>query len=343
MIVPPGNCGGSHMNFELSDLVKRLVQAGEVNDRDVLLLRDAVWGDEGISFDVIDALFMINDRCAPTLPVWIDFFIEAIEHALLHQTPPPGFLDEDGARWLRAKIDRDGQLATTGEIELLVSILEHAENAPESLKAYALAQIEATVRSGVGPTRDTASLRPNCVDDVEVQLLRRLIFAGGGEGAVIVGTQEADMLFRIKDATLHAQNAHGWLQLFVQAVGNHLLAHSDYRPLSREAALRLNAEMEINTPSVAGFFRRMLPAAMLGRGTILDAFITVFPREDDAFASSPAPDPKRLMTADEAAWLKVHIAMDGETDVFEKALMTFIIDEMGSLPAPLADLNRRRA
>lgn len=331
------------MNFELSDLVKRLVQAGEVNDRDVLLLRDAVWGEDGISFDVIDALFMINDRCAPVSPEWIDFFIEAVEHALLHQTPPPGFLDEDGARWLSTKIDRNGRVATIGEIELLVSILEHAENAPETLKTYALAQIEATVISGVGPTRDKTSLRPNCVDDIEVQLLRRLIFAGGGEGAVIVGTQEADMLIRIKDATLRGQNAPGWLQLFVQALGNHLMAHSDYRPLSREEALRLNAEMEINTPSVAGFFRRMLPAEMLGRGTILDAFKTVFPREEDAFANFPVPDPRRLMTADEAAWLKMHIAMDGETDAYEKALMAFILDEIGSLPAPLADMNRRRA
>lgn len=323
--------------------MKRLVLVGEVNDRDVLLLRDAVWGDEGISYDVIDALFMINDRCAPTSPDWIDFFIEAVEHALLHQTPPPGFLDEDAARWLSARIDRNGRVATIGEIELLVSILEHAENAPETLKTYALAQIEATVTSGVGPTRDKTSLRPNCVDDAEVQLLRRLIFAGGGEGAVIVGTQEADMLIRIKDATLHGRNAQGWLQLFVQAVGNHLMAHSDYQPLSREDALRLNAEMEINTPSVAGFFRRMLPTDMLGRGTILDAFKTVFLHEDDAFSSSPALDSQRLMTADEAAWLKMHIAMDGETDAFEKALMTFLLDEMGSLPAPLAGLNRRRA
>lgn len=327
------------MNREISNLAARLIEAGQVSDGDVLALRDAVWREEGISLDMLDALFLVNDRCAPASPVWIDFFIESVEHALLNQTPPPGFLDEDGARWLRAKVDRDGRIATPGEIELLVSVLENAENAPESLKAYALAQVEATIRSGVGPTRTDGPVRPNCVDEAEVRLLRRLIFAGGGEGAIIVGAQEADMLFRIKDAALYGENAPGWLQLFVQGVGNHLMAHSDYRPLSREEAARLNAEMEENTPSVAGFFRRMLPNEMFGRGTILDAFKSVFPREDGLF--SPGPD--GTLTAVETAWLKTHIAADGETDPFEKALMTFILDEIGAVPAPLAELGRRRA
>ncbi len=288
-------------------------------------------------------MFLVNDRCAPGSPRWIGFFIEAVEHALLNQTPPPGFIGEDGARWLQDKIDRDGRVATLGEIELLVSVLEHAENAPESLKAYALAQIEATIKSGIGPTRAPGPVRPNCVDDAEVQLLRRLIFAGGGEGAIIVGAQEADMLFRIKDAALDGQNTPGWLQLFVQGVGNHLMAHSDYRPLSREEATRLNAEMEDNAPSVAGFFRRMLPSDMFGRGTILDAFKSVFPHEDELFARSVSAGSDAALTAVEAAWLKTHIAADGETDPFEKALMTFLLDEVGNVPAPLADLGRRRA
>ena len=331
------------MNREIGNLAARLIGSGQVSDGDVLALREAVWCEDIISLETLDALFLVNDGCAPGTPRWVGFFVEAVEHALLNQTPPPGFIGEDGARWLQGKIDRDGRVATLGEIELLVSVLEHAENAPDSLKAYALAQIEATIKSGVGPTRAPGPVRPNCVDDAEVQLLRRLIFAGGGEGAIIVGAQEADMLFRIKDAALGGQNAPGWLQLFVQGVGNHLLAHSDYRPLTREEAAHLNAEMEANTPSVASFFRRMLPSDMFGRGTILDAFKAVFPHEDELFARSLSTGIASSLTAVEAAWLKTHIAADGDTDPFEKALMTFILDEVGNVPAPLLDLGRRRA
>ena len=98
-----------------------------------------------------------------------------------------------------------------------------------------------------------------------------------------------------------------------------------------------------DTPSIAGFFSRMIPVHMLGRGTILDVFKTVFPREEDVFSISPVVGSKRQLTTDEVSWLKTHIALDGGTDPFEKALMTFILDEIGSLPGPLADLNRRRA
>lgn len=181
------------------------------------------------------------------------------------------------------------------------------------------------------------------VSDGDVLALRRLIFAGGGEGASIVGAREADMLFRIKDATLRGDNAPGWLPLFVQGVGNHLMAHSNYRPLSREDAIRLNAEMDMGAPSLAGFFHRMIPGEMLGCGTILDAFKQIFPREEDVFAKSISPDEGRELSAEEAIWLKMHIASDSHTDQFEKALLTFIIDEIGHAPAMLADLSRRRA
>lgn len=329
------------MDREVSGLVQRVLAAGQIVDADVLSLRDLAWRQEAISFDMLDALFQLSDRCTPLTPAWSEFFVEIFEHALLRQTPPPGFLGEDGARWLRARIDGQGMVASLSEVELLVSLVEHAENAPEWLKAYALAQVEATIVSGIGPTRKGGSLRPNCVDEAEVQLLRRLIFGGGGEGAIIVGPQEADMLFRIKDATLGGDNAPGWLKLFVQGVGNHLLSHSGYRPLAQEEALRLNAEMARNTPSIAGFFGRMLPSAMLGRGTIVAAFKAVFPDGEDGPApKAAAPDE---LSPSEAAWLKRHIAADGETDPYEKALLTFILDEAGQVPVPIAEQDRQRA
>ena len=43
------------------------------------------------------------------------------------------------------------------------------------------------------------------------------------------------------------------------------------------------------------------------------------------------------ITADEAHWLKLHIAGDGELDDIEKALLAFIIDESGPLPAEVAE------
>jgi hypothetical protein len=333
---------GVVMDEELTELLTRLMRAGTVSDGDVMMLREAVWIDEAIAAPVVDALFKLNDQLAAVSPAWTDFFIEAIEYYLVDQCVPQGFVDQKSAEWLRLKIDKNGRVASLSEIELLVAVLERAENTAEDLKSYAYAQIENTIVSGEGPTRGDDRVRPNCVDAAEVELLRRLIFAGGGEGASIVGSQEADMLFRIKDATLHSDNAPSWMRLFVQGLGNHLMAHSDYRPLSRDEAVRLNGFMNDNSPSLARFFGRMLPDNMIGSGTIADAFKTLFPRAEDRFAKRLALDSSHLITPQEAGWLKTHIAADGETDAYEKALLTFILDEAEHLP-PVLESFRQQA
>lgn len=331
------------MDQELAELLARLAQAECASDGDVLMLRQLVWDDDDeavLSQTVVDALFTLNDRFDRSTPAWNDFFIEAVEHFLLHQQPPHGFIDDAGADWLRARIDRNGRVMNDTELTLLVALIEDAENAPDSLKDYAIAQIERAIVTGEGPTRGN-DIRPGCVDAAEAQLLRRLIFAGGGEGAIVVGADEADMLFRIKNATLGGHNDPAWLQLFVQGVGNHLLAHSDYRPLSRDEAIRLNAEMGRNTPNVASFFRRMLPDERFGTGTIVEAFKSVFPGRPDPVRGEGPQEISRALSVEEAGWLKTHIAADGEIDIYEKALLTFVIDEVGNLPSMLESLRKR--
>jgi hypothetical protein len=330
------------MDEELTELLARLMLAGTVTNGDVMMLREAVWTDESIAEPVVDALFTLNDTLTNHSTVWTDFFIEAIEYYLVDQCVPQGFVDDTCADWLQGRVDKNGRVTSLTELELLVAIIERAESAPEDLRQYAIAQIENVIVNGEGPTRTDGVIRPNCVDAVEVELLRRLIFAGGGEGAMIVDTQEADLLFRIKDATLEGDNASGWLRLFVQGVGNHLMAHSDYRPLSRNEALDFQEFMDDNAPSLARFFGRMLPSDKIGYGTIAEVFKTLFPKAEDRFAKRLAIDNSHLITSDEAGWLKTHIAADDQTDAYEKALLTFILDEAEVAPSML-DTFRRQA
>lgn len=328
------------MDVELSATLAKLVQAGKVHDSDIANLRELVWADEQLSPNVVDALFMLLRKCEISSRVWDDFFIEAVEHYLLHQFAPHGFIDESGAEWLRDHVAIDGHVKTRCEIELLVNIIENAENAPDRLRSFALAEIEEVIVMGIGATRMNQPIRPACVDEEEVKLLRRLIFAGGGEGAVIVSSGEADMLFRIKDQSLHSNNAPGWLTLFVQGVGNHLMAHSDYRPLSSDEAQRLHLEMNHSTPNIFGFLTRTLPSELIGRGTIVDAFKSLFPSQADPFAKSLSVDTAHALSAEHAGWLKQHIAADDQTDDYEKALLTFIVEETGNAPSMLTALRR---
>ena len=329
------------MDEELTELLTRLTRAGAVSEGDVMCLRDAVWTEETIASPVIDALFTLNDQLTGYSPIWTDFFIEAVEYYLVDQCAPQGFVDDTAAEWLHARIDKNGRVASLTEIELLVAIIERAESAPEALKDYAIAQIESAVVSGEGPTRNDGVIRSNCIDANEVELLRRLIFAGGGEGATVVGSEEADMLFRIKDNTLSNDNATSWLRLFVQGVGNHLMAHSDYRPLSRDEAVHFEAFMNDDVPSLGRFLKRMLPSELIGHGTLTEAFKTMFPKTEDRFAKRLALDSSHLITPEEAGWLKTHIAADDKTDAYEKALLTFILDESENAPPSFEALRRQ--
>lgn len=288
---------------------------------DVLSLRQNAWPDGKIDPAEAEAIFDLNEALKSAESEWVDFFVAALSNYVVHQTAPAGYVDEAKAGWLMARIDRDGRVDSRAELELLVKILEVSTAVPESLQRYALAQIEAVVLTGAGPTRGGA-LDPGSVNATEAQLLRRILFAQAGDGPACTSRAEADMLFRIKDVSLGAANAPEWEKLFVQAVGNHLMAYNSYRPLARDEAARREAFVADNQPSIGGFFRRMASAGLSGFSSA-SASSAAQPDHDALQAEARAINPA------EAAWLKERLAAQPGHDPLEVALLSFIADESG--------------
>ena len=52
-------------------------------------------------------------------------------------------------------------------------------------------------------------------------LIRRYLFAAGGDGNVAVTRREAELLFDINDALPDGPEAPEWTALFVQGIVNH--------------------------------------------------------------------------------------------------------------------------
>lgn len=310
------------MTLPMIDLADALKARAVMTADDVLAIRRVAWPDGKIDAVEADAIFALNDAVAAPPGEWVDFFVEAITAYVVQQQAPTGYVDDAKAAWLIARMDADGRVESRGELELLVRILEVAVNVPEALKNYALRQIEAVVTSGTGPTRSGA-LDPGSINATEVALLRRMLFAAAGDGPGCVSRSEAELLFRLKAATRDAANAPEWKTLFVQAVGNHLMAHSDYRPLSRDRAAQLDAFMNDTHVHVGGFLGRIEQS--LVNGAFLDLFGTkgAKPGHDAAVAAD------RAIAPDEAAWLKAQVDADGSLDEFEKALLAFIAEESG--------------
>ena len=322
------------MDQPLDSLVGRIIAARSISPQDTVALRELVWADGTLDAMEAEAIFALNAACPKSCPHWVDFFVEAISVHLVEQREPKGYVDAENAAWLIAQIGKDGKVETRAELLLLMAVFEKALNVDDALKDYAIAQVERVVLTGEGPTRSGETLRPGIIDEAEVTLLRRIFYAPASDGAAIISSDEAAALFRIKDATLGADNAAEWPLLFVQLVGNHLMAHQTYQQLSVDRAAELDRFMNDNTPNIGRFLSRM-EQAFLQPSQIGGAFAADQKPDHDAAVAAD-----RAMTLDEANWLKGQIVADGAMDDLEKALLAFIIDEAGPLPAPLAELEQ---
>jgi hypothetical protein len=308
------------MSFVFQDFATAIQKNQTITARDTMALRQWTWEDGKVSEAEANALFDLNNLGKSNAPEWIDCFVEAITEYVVNSASPKGYVSEANADWLMARIDKDNRIETLGELELIVKILERATRVPDRLKAYVLAQIEKTIMTSKGPTR-TGPIRPAQVDDAEVILLRRILFAQGGDGPASISPAEAEMLFRIKDATLLHNNAPGWQTLFVQAIGHHLMAHTRYVPLSRDKAIALDAFMDDTHIHLGRFF------AQLGRSDVGAGIAAVLGSQADPIDHDDAVAADRKITADEAAWLNTKLDADATLDPIEKALIAFIADE----------------
>ena len=305
------------MSFQFDHFAAAVRAGGEISARDTLALRQWAWSDGLLSQRDAQALFELNSHARSKDPEWITFFTETLCDYVINGSEPKGSVSEENALWVIEEIDKDGRVESAAELELLVKLSEKAVDLPNVLKFYALDQIERIVISGEGPTREGDALH-NTVTAAEAHLLRRLIFASGSHGPAIVSREEADMLFRIKDACLESDNAPEWEKLFVQGVANHLQGFSAYTPLTRERAAQLESFMRSSSPSIGRFFQKM------GDLDLRAGFAEIFRPAEAARDFDSEVEEAEAITLPEKGWLDHEIAKRAGVDRYEQALLDFV-------------------
>jgi hypothetical protein len=208
---------------------------------------------------------------------------------------------------------------------------------------YALRQVQQAVVDGDGPLADGGRLEPGRVSRAEADLLRRILYAYGGDDGIAVTRAEADVLFDINDAVADADNDPAWLDLFVKAVANCIMAASGYVVPTREVALRREEWLDAPEGGVAGFFARMVSGGLRG---VLEAYRA--PDDEDEWAARNARTDAAIAGAEvvtdgEAAWLAGRIDRDGRMHDAEKALLRFIANEGRDVHPSLAPLLAKAA
>jgi hypothetical protein len=311
------------MTMQFRNLPDGALIDGAISDDAILALRRQIWPDGVVDTDEIDAILDINEQVRAPGKAWIAFFVEAVTEFLINTSHPRGYLSETQADWLIVRMDRDGRLDSPAKLELLVHLLERFDSTPERMKAYVLVQIERAVVFGAGPTRhaDEAPAAGQ-ITAAECALIRRVIFAPGGSGPARVSADEAEMLFRIKDATLDGDNAPEWTTLFVQGVANYL---QGWQGLTMPTAEQENSHARFlasRNSGIGGFMGRMVRTGPNGLVQAVRApgFGRRAPTRD--FVAEARAD--HTITPYEKQWLDAHVGADDQVDPLEAALIAFL-------------------
>ncbi|MEO1205795.1 MAG: hypothetical protein AAFV45_05635 [Pseudomonadota bacterium] len=325
--------------------VDEILARGNIRDGDVQRLRRAFYSDGDISASEANDLFKIHDACNVQDDTWADFFVEAVTDYVVRQAQPEGYVTIENADWLLEAISRDGMVQTKTELDALIYVIDQARWSPPRLIAFALDQVKLAVIEGNGPLRSGQQLTPGTITDAEVDLIRRMIYAFGGDGCIGVTRAEAEKLFEIDAALVDATACPAWTELFVKAIANVILGSSGYAVPSREEALRseawLNDEEATLDPGAM-----IVSIAKQGLSGVLAAY-RMQSKEDRAIAKL---ERQRLeivtgeeLTQDEINWLCEQIDRDGVLSTNEHALIQFLSEEMPQLDARIEDVVQRLA
>ncbi len=223
--------------------IEQIIRTGSIKDVDVLRLRSALHRDGIATSEEAELLFGLNEACPSQHPAWADLFVEMLTDYLVDRSEPEGYLTADDAKRLIDRVTRNGRCPRKVELDLIVNILDTSRWSPVSLSRFALEQVRRAVSHGDGPLRTGHEPVAGSIRESEVELVRRILYAFGGDGSVAVTRAEAEVLFDINDAIADPAANPAWADLFVKAITNVVMAASGRGVPTREEALRRDAWM----------------------------------------------------------------------------------------------------
>ena len=329
--------------MNMSADIRAIAADGRITDADVLALRRAMYGnDHVIDQAEAEALFALNDAADGTCAAWPDFFAEAITDYCVHQTKPEGYVSDDMAQWLISKVSASGRVKTATELETIIKVMEAAREVPQAIETFAIRQVHEAVMTGEGVTRSGGQLQPGQIGVAEVELLRRILYAAGGDNGLAISRAEAELLFDINDAVSDKAQHPAWADLFVKANVNYLMSARLHHPVGREESLRREAWLDDREVSIGDFFGRALSGGLRG---IVDAYRhdTEAELSSRNLQRSLAIGASEPVDEAEAGWLAERINRDGELHDAEKALLMFIKQESPDIHPALKPLLNRVA
>ncbi len=133
------SCPDNLIDYTLEKLMAQVVEDGIVDDGEVSLIKQVIYGEGGASGGKVDEkeadfIYAINDETTGNANCddWQVLFVESLSSYYLEDDTSPGVIDEDEANHIISKCQGDGGL-DGNEIALLKNLKDKATEIHESL------------------------------------------------------------------------------------------------------------------------------------------------------------------------------------------------------------------
>ncbi|MBU0986552.1 MAG: hypothetical protein KKH68_04785, partial [Proteobacteria bacterium] len=201
-----------HMELSLSALAQKITRDGVVDGFEVQIIKERLYENGVIDRDEADFFFKVNDTVTGIKndAFWRALFVDALTDHFLNDSKSPGSIDDVEGQYILRKICKDGKIDDL-ELGLLVNIISKANTCPMELIDFAMEAMTARI------------LRDGFIDDYEVEMVQKLSYGIGGNKDESIDRTKANFLFDLNDKASGMPNSPAWKDLFVEAVGKHVL------------------------------------------------------------------------------------------------------------------------
>ena len=313
---------------------QNMVNRGKISGQDVLELRRKKYDDGQICRGEAEQLFALDKSVKIKCEEWFQFFNEAIVNYVLSSSGMAGDVSNECADWLIRCTSRHGVVESHERMEMLICVLEKANQVPTSLQTFALKQVEIGVLENQGPVDRGRFAARNVICRADVAMIRRLMFALGGSGGMAVTKLEAEFLFNLNDATIERQNDPAWSDLFVKAIANHLLATNGDSTPDRQAVLR--EDQFLSGDTMTNFLTNSLKSLLKAMKPLGDQLEQSYRDSNNLTAAELSK--AEIITDQEKQWVLEKINRDSVLHENEVALVEFLAKEAPNLPQELKSM-----
>lgn len=297
--------------------ITAVMSTGKITAADVKALEEKGFPDGITSQGEAEIVYRLDCECTDKDPSWNQAYIDWLTEYYIWRTEPAGSVSEEQANHLIPNLLTDGRISGETELELLLNIVSWAHACAAGVGHLVLKVVWESVTGQPNPAYGLGR-RPNVIDAVDVEILRKAIYAPSANGGIMVSRPEAELLFAMNNATSGSDNDPGWEPLFVNAIASHLMYPSATPSVTTtEQCARMKAAWERQTR--AGDLIETIDNALLRGGEAAGIFgaRTLESQEDSALIQAAVDGP-------EAKWLLGQIKADGVLDGNERALLAYI-------------------